>query len=542
MLRFAKKSAILFGLLSLTASLSLAQEPLPSADELEAMGVTIGEIILDKKNVFDTTLPGENKSLYRLANRLHVVTRDSVLRQQLLFRSGDQFSRRLMEESERLLRQNVYLYDASIEPVKHQDGVVDIRVRTRDVWTLMPGISLSRSGGENRSRASISERNLMGRGASLRLSYTDTVDRESTSFQFYDRNIGRSWTSLFLELADNSDGHTTDVQLIRPFYALDTRSSAGATFHENTSERSFYELGKEAAEYAEDADFHSAFVGWSAGLQEGWVRRWTAGAVYDRRKFMGVTNGTLPQLIPTDRTLVYPFVGVEILQDKFESTSNRDQIDRTEDFYMGTRLAASLGFARETFGSDRDSLIYRIDAGRAFGSIGKKALILSSSLSGRVDDGHSSNSELSLSARYYNQISDKRLSFVTLAGSYGDNLDLDKVVDLGGDNGLRGYPLRYQTGDSKLLLTVEQRYFTDWYPFKLARVGGAVFADFGRTWGLSPLGTEPAGWLKNVGFGLRFVPTRASGREVIHIDFAFPLDGDASIDNFQLIIESKASF
>lgn len=131
---------------------------------------------------------------------------------------------------------------------------------------------------------------------------------------------------------------------------------------------------------------------------------------------------------------------------------------------------------------------------------------------------------------------------MTLAGSHGEDLDMDNLVDIGGDNGLRGYPLRYQTGDSKLLFTVEERYFTDWYPLKIARVGGAVFADVGRTWGSNPLGTEPVGWLKNVGFGLRLVPTRASGRDVIHIDFAFPLDGDVSIDSFQFIIETKASF
>ena len=62
---------------------------IPSPAELEAAGAVIGEIIYDKQNVFDPTQPGENKSLYRLANRWHVITRDSVIRNQLLFRSGD---------------------------------------------------------------------------------------------------------------------------------------------------------------------------------------------------------------------------------------------------------------------------------------------------------------------------------------------------------------------------------------------------------------------------------------------------------------------
>jgi len=520
-----------------------SDEPkVPTAAELEAQGAIIGEIIFDKQNVFDTSQPGENNALYRLANRWHIITRDSVIRHQLLFAPGDPFSRRLIEETERLLRKNAFFYDVKIEAIRYENGLVDIRVWTRDLWTLMPGISISRSGGENRVRFSLSERNLLGRGISLRANYVDNVDRESTSIQYFDRNLGRTWTSLFLEFADSSDGDTTHIKLIRPFFQLDARWSAGGTFYENTREVSFYDLGNEVAEYAADTDRHSAFFGWSPGLQNDWVHRWSAGIVYDSNDFSAVPGGTLPAVIPEDRKLVYPFLGVELLEDRFEPTSNRDQIGRTEDFFLGTRLWASIGYATEDFGADRESILYRLEASSGFGSMEKKALLLSSALTGRFDEGKSANQELSVTTRYYNQISDKRLFFMTLDASYGENLDLDNLTDLGGDTGLRGYPLRYQTGESRLLLTIEERYFTDWYPFRLFRVGGAVFADIGRVWGDNPLGSQPLGWLKNIGLGLRLAPTRASGRDVIHIDIAFPLDGDPTIDNVQFLIESKRSF
>ena len=515
---------------------------LPTPGELESAGAIIGEIIFDQQNVFDTTKPGENNALYRLANRWHIVTRDSAIRNQLLFQTGDAFSARLLEESERLLRQNAYFYDARVEPVRYENGIVDVRVWTRDLWTLMPGLSVSRSGGENRTRVSLSERNLLGRGVSLRLSYVDNVDRESLSFQYFDRNLGKTWVSLFTGIADSSDGDTVDVRLVRPFFELDARYSAGATILDDTREVSFYDLGNEAAEYAVDRIQHTAFFGWSAGLRNGWVRRWSGGLVYDDNQFSPTLDGTLPALLPDDRKLVYPFIGVELLEDRFESTSNRDQIDRTEDFFMGTRLWASVGYATEDFGADRESLVYRFEASRGFGSIEKKALLLSSEFSGRIDEGSSANQSLALTARYYNQITGKRLFFMTLDANAGNNLDLDNLVDLGGDSGLRGYPLRYQTGDSRLLFTIEQRYFTDWYPFRLFRVGGAVFADVGKVWGENPVGGEQLGWLTNLGIGLRLAPTRASGRDVIHIDIAFPLDGDPTIDDVQFLIESKRSF
>ena len=519
-----------------------AATQLPSAAELEAEGATICRIIIEKQNVFDTSKPGENKSIFRLANRWHIITRDSVIEQQLLFRSGDRFSQRELEESERLLRLNNYLYDTKITPISYEDGVVDIRVWTRDLWTLMPGISVSRSGGENRSRVELSEQNLLGRGVRLRVSYVENVDRDSTSFEYSDKNLGDTWTSILFKHSDSSDGGTNRFDLIRPFYALDTRWSAGASFLDDEREVSFYDLGNEVSEYQSETATHSAFWGWSAGLKDGWVRRWTTGVVYDDREFSAVPNGLLPSLVPENRLLVYPFLGFELLQDRFQTASNRDQIDRTEDFYLGTRLTATLGWASEGFGSDRDALIYRASASKGFGSIQRKALFLSSWASGRVEHGESANTQIGAGARYYNQITEKRLFFSTLEATWGNDLDLDNLVDLGGDTGLRGYPLRYQSGDSKILLTVEQRYFTDWYPFRLFRVGGAMFVDIGRTWGDNPVGGPPLGWLKNIGLGLRLGPTRSSGRDMIHIDVAFPLDGDPSIDSIQFLIESKRSF
>ena len=149
---------------------------------------------------------------------------------------------------------------------------------------------------------------------------------------------------------------------------------------------------------------------------------------------------------------------------------------------------------------------------------------------------------LSASARYYFEESDRRLFFTTLEGSLGRHLDLDNQILLGGDSGLRGYPLRYQTGTARALLTVEQRYFSDCYPFRLFRVGGAIFFDVGRTWGTTPIGTQPLGLLKDVGLGLRLGNSRSGLGNIIHVDVAFPLDGDQSIKKLQFIVETKERF
>jgi hemolysin activation/secretion protein len=122
------------------------------------------------------------------------------------------------------------------------------------------------------------------------------------------------------------------------------------------------------------------------------------------------------------------------------------------------------------------------------------------------------------------------------------HLDPENQVLLGGDNGLRGYPIRYQAGESRTILNLEQRFFTDFYPWRLFRVGWAVFADAGRVSGRDPRATPTNGTLYDVGAGLRLASPRASGRNVVHIDLAFPLKRDSSIDSVQFVVETKSSF
>jgi hypothetical protein len=252
-------STIMFPAL-LWCALAVAEEPDPlDPDRLEAEQVVIGEIILEKADVFDLSDPKENNRLYRLANRLHIVTKDFVIEQQLLFASGDKFSRRQVEETERILRRNTYFYDASITPVNRQDGTVDLQVNTRDVWTLKPGFSFSRSGGENRTLIKLEELNLFGWGQQVLVARSKDEDRESNTFTFRDRNLGRSWTQLRFQYSDNSDGHFNSLSVIRPFYKLDARWTAGMTGTDFDIERRLYQLGEEAAEFRHERELYSAF-------------------------------------------------------------------------------------------------------------------------------------------------------------------------------------------------------------------------------------------------------------------------------------------
>ena len=201
-----------------------------------------------------------------------------------------------------------------------------------------------------------------------------------------------------------------------------------------------------------------------------------------------------------------------------------------------------LGYASTGLGSYGNAWLIGLQAQKGYGSSDKTSVVLASDFDTRVENGDLRNLSVEVSASYHRRQSDHRLLFASVSGLYGHNLDIDNLVQLGGDSGLRGYPLRYQGGDKRALLTVEQRYFTDWYPFRLFRVGGAVFFDVGRTWNGSDINYRNQGWLKDVGFGLRIGSTRSGTGRMTHIDLAFPLDGGTDISNVQLLVETKTSF
>jgi hypothetical protein len=66
--------------------------------------------------------------------------------------------------------------------------------------------------------------------------------------------------------------------------------------------------------------------------------------------------------------------------------------------------------------------------------------------------------------------------------------------------------------------------------------------DAGRVRGEDVRGTTQHGALYDVGLGLRLSSPRSSGRSIVHIDLAFPLNGPADTDSLQLVIETKATF
>jgi hypothetical protein len=517
-------------------------EPLPSFAALEAAGAIIGQVRIDPQDVFDEADPRENYGFYRLANILHIRTRESVIRRQLLFRSGEPVSQRVIEETERLMRANTYLYDVTIRPVALRNGIVDIEVRTRDTWSLQPGGSFSRGGGSNTSGVSLEEKNFFGTGVSLSVSTGSSVDRSGSEFEIQHNQVFGSWTAFNYRTSNLSDGSAQSISLARPFYALDARWALGASAGTFDRIDSIYTNGAAIGQYRHQQSARQVFGGWSRGLVDGWVHRYSVGVGYQDDVYFADPSYAPPAQLPANQTLTYPFVRYELIEDSYAKVVNRDRIARPEYFALGWNATMQVGRSLTGLGATRDLWLYSgaLNKGLRFDHGGD--LLASVSFSGQNADGRGERQFLGATVRYYLEHGTRNVFYVSGSADAVRNPNVADQLLLGGDNGLRGYPLRYQSGDQRLLLTLEERIYTDWYPFRLFRVGGAVFYDIGRAWGGDYENPLNSGWLQDVGFGLRLSIDRSASGNVLHLDVAFPINAPADIEKVQVLVKTYSSF
>ena len=504
----------------------------------------VGAITIRSFPIFDPDDPKEDYRLFRAANRFHINTRESTVRQQLLIEPGDTYKPRLLAESARLLRNQGYLYDAKVFPYRICDGRVDIMVVTRDVWTLTPGIAFSRSGGSNTNTFVLRENNLLGYGKSIFLQRKESVDRNGWEFGYSDGNLFGSRLTLDLEYADNEDGERRHFAIARPFYALDTRWAMNLNATQDNRVDKLYDRGESLAQFRIDESRYQLSGGLSAGRQKDRTQRWFVGLDWWQQEFSEDPGGASPTPFPVARTINTLWFGPQVIEDQFVTLHNFNQIYRTEDINLGKRWQWRLGWADSAWGSDRDRLVYDYRYTNSWLLDDDHLLNYQLALTGFWDEDNNRSEDVLIRNRWrYNRIDTHRTAtFASLDLDYARNLPAHKQLLLGGEENLRGYPLRYQAGDRRALLTLEKRIYFDRHWLRLFRVGAAAFVDVGRAWFPGAPNSGATGVLSNVGMGLRIVSSRAETSRVLHIDIAFPLEREDDVDKIQFIVTGKRAF
>jgi surface antigen Omp85-like protein len=511
----------------------------------------IATIRIDREDVFDLADPDERHLPFIWADRLHVETREQVIRRELLFQEGDPADPDVLYESERNLRHLVFLHDNSrIEIVPRDDGRVDVIVYTRDIWTTRPSVSLSRQGNRTTGRFSFAEQNLAGLGKRIGLSLKKDLDRDSGGIEYADpRLLGTRWT-LGASYFSRSDGILYAADVDRPFFSVLTRESGGAGGSHFSQVTPLQIDGQDSPGFRQH---HSDLkLRYGRALRTGYET--TRRLVYrfrleDDRFDPEPGEGplsTLPPVggagyaaLPRDRRFRILETVYQSSDVAFERVSHLDRFDRFEDINLGNDWSAALGLSPRFLGDEHNHLFISGRYERWFHLSPFTYTVTEAFTSGRVLAGIGEDVITGFDFRHYYLGLPRQTLVVHLGHTWGHNLDGDRQFLLGGDTGLRGYDSRRFDGNKSLLFNVEDRAYIvfDW--LHLLSVAFTPFADAGYVWRAGE--NEDLGdVVGDAGVGFRFDVTRGSSGTVIRLDYAYPLSGLGREENRRGILSFTA--
>lgn len=523
----------------LNTQIVLASECVPWKEEYGLRAhLVVGEIYIDTDDIFNLNDTKESLTIHRITNRLHVTTKGSVISQQLLFANGDTFNLSKLEETERHLRANSYIKNASVKPTKLCGNHVTIQIHTSDVWTLTPGVSFGRSGGKSKSGFEVQEHNLLGLGKNLSLSYKHDTERNSTLLTYSDHLLFGTRKSMDITLQNNSDGKGFEFNLGLPFYQFDSYRAWGINTSSINQKASLYDNGRVVDKVAEEKDAYSLFYGWSKGKLEDHTSRFKVGWLYRSNQYKSVSDQTFGSTTSQSLVESYPWFEYEYRQDKFITKSNFRTMDQIEDVSLGLNLSAGLGLLHQQLGSDNNQLKLSTRIGKGY-ELGTKDLgFIEFQANTYLGSGLLQGQTLSLRGSWYSFNQTGNDLYLSGQITEKNNLLPGEQIILGGSNGLRAYPTGYQAGDKAILLTAEKRFHFNWYPFHLVKCGAVAFTDIGTAWG----NNNNSKLLADVGVGLRLIPTRSNSAKAVHLDLAIPLNDRNQVDDVQVLITTKNSF
>ncbi len=510
----------------------------PSSSYQQFEGRTVRSIVVKRINVFDPNDPKENNALYRLMNRLHINTKENVIRSQLLFAAGDTLNVADVAESERILRAKHYLTFAAIHVNRVCTEGVELLVVTRDVWTTEPIFNYSREGGDTKRGIGFKEGNLLGRGSELSLVFDQSAERSRTQYNYSSPHLLNTHLRLRLGYIDTSDGQSTNFGLDRPFFSLKSRWAMGVFSSDTTLIEKIRYQDAQINAYKRKTEVFSSYVGLGFEFDDDAAHRVLVGLHREVEEYDPTEATELGLPIAAEYT--YPWVEYRYIQDVFGVYRNLDLLHRVEDVPLGADVRIRVGHGGSFLGNDVEFSYLDFEFSDVL-SIGKNQFFkFNAMVNGTwAKDATFSHNVWGGGARYYFLSGDFHRYFAELRYHQGHNLLQHEELTAGGENGLRGYPLDYQRGDKRWLLTLENRYITPWHFLNLLRIGAVGFVDAGHVWGA---GYGKSSVLANAGVGLRLSSSKAKLDHIAHLDLAFPLVDRDQVDEFQLVMKVEAHF
>ena len=196
---------------------------------LNAAGI-IKNIFIERHKVFEK----DDKDYFFASpflNSLHAVTKEYIIKDELLFYNGDDLLEDIFLETERNIRKLDLFSTVDIEIEELDDDYYNVYVLTKDRWSLYPGIIIGASGGEYYLGGRLKDYNLLGHGIMFNIDATYIFVNDTTGYEgrieLEKKRIFRSEMNFFGAIYKTYLNEGQEIKLEKPFRTLNTNTSFG---------------------------------------------------------------------------------------------------------------------------------------------------------------------------------------------------------------------------------------------------------------------------------------------------------------------------
>ena len=509
-----------------------SQEPRTQA---RCDGQRVSDIVIETLPPSYGGLFSRSPALGRVARSLHMTTEPRLIENLLLLRRGERCTPLLRSETERLLRAQPYLADATV--TAYADGEdVRVEVVTIDEPSVIGSIGVSSNSPVLRGLRAGST-NLRGLGISAAAGwkdggfYRDTWQARYSNFQLFSEPLQMHLTAI-----RRDHGYEATAQVLYPFFTdLQPRAwrvAGGSSedlipFRAPGREPTSLGVRREFADAGAVARIGNpgslAIFGGSVSFERG---------APDQQAAFVTDTGLVPDSDPALRFRYDPFRSARLnlllgyRYVNFLRVSGFDALTGVQDVRRGVQAALTIGRGLPVDGPARDEMFV---SGNLYGGVGSAASFagLEVLAEGRRLTSGDWESVL-VSGRFgaYLRPHPRHTWTGSLEYSSGRKQWLPFQLALGdARGGVRGYEDAEIGGASRLVARLEERW-------RIGNIRGtgdlgvAFFAEAGKLWaGDAPLGRN-TGYLPSVGVALLgAVPPRS--RRMWRLDIAVPLERTA---------------
>lgn len=458
-------------------------------------GRTIGTISIGRDQVFDE----DGNWFERTGNKTHVLTRERVIRRDLLFKAGDKLDAQLLVRNKQLLRSRPYISDAWVELVPDpQDSTrVDVVVRTRDSWTISADMRIS---GESRTMVGLYDANIFGTGNKLAIKShfnRSTFKYEGNIVEYEIPNV--LGTFYKAEFSAGRDFYNSELKLgLRKDFIRPTDYEVGVAYNDEKSK--YYLVDRDTSELVKVRNF-DIWGGRSRYIPSITSSIYFTGRYnYARYKLRPEVSSDHNPAFHNDDNLLF---GLGLYREKFYSTNMV--------YGFGTREYLATGYKTELVGGySWGEFSERMYLGTHFkmGDFTPVGYLMGGASIGsyiNLSDGSWHRSAVDLDMRWisnllnYQRIRIRQFLSLNYTQGWNRGTGSDEVLRFTSTNGLRTLKEDIM-GINRMILNTETVFFTPFQPlgFRFAFFGFADIGLLGRN--ANPFNNE---FCASFGVGLR---------------------------------------